>query len=125
MHEENDVIEQLAQTLTFHSVTPEQWDYLRERMRESPQWYVVGKAVWKTDRWRALAGPFEDPQTAQVVADDLANDDQRDFDAMYRAQVKSLTELIKMYRNNIPQLVDDLEQAGSQNHLPATGAKLR
>ncbi|WP_119069463.1 hypothetical protein [Aggregatilinea lenta] len=122
MNEESPSIDEIAHTLTFSQLTPEQWKVWKAQMRRCPQWFVLGKPGWNADRWRALAGPFNNPQEAQRVADTYADDgmrgDHQDLRLVYCTQVKSLTETVRMYRNNLLQVAEDLEDAGLSGSPP-------
>lgn len=126
MNEESPTIDEIARTLTFSQLTPEQWKLWKAQMRHCPQWFVLGRPGWSTDRWRALAGPFNNPQEAQRVADAHADDGMReghqDLRLVYCTQVKSLTETVRMYRNNLLQIAEDIEEAASSSNgtLPAS-----
>jgi len=100
---------EFARELTFRNLTPEQQRLWKKRMRQTPAWFVVRKALWKTDRWRAVAGPFRNQHQAQRLARKLAGETLDEAgQRMYRTQVKSLSEIMHMYNNNVVRLVDDL-----------------
>jgi hypothetical protein len=103
---------EFARELTFRNLTPEQQRLWKKRMRQTPAWFVVRKALWKTDRWRAVAGPFRNQHQAQRLARKLAGETLDEAgQRMYRTQVKSLSEIMHMYNNNVVRLVDDLLEA--------------
>ena len=115
---------EFARELTFASLTPEQQRMWKKRMRAAPAWFVVRKSLWKTDRWRAVAGPFRNQHQAQRLARQLSMETVGEASQrMYRTQVKSLSEIMHMYNNHVVRLVDDLLDAerhlsGSANSPP-------
>jgi hypothetical protein len=115
MTEEQNPVQDIAASLTFRQLTAEEWERWKASMRDQPQWFVIGKKVWATDRWRAIAGPFATPEYAQEIADQLADDGVRGGSRiealMYRTRVTSLTETVQIYQNNINVLVDDIVEA--------------
>jgi hypothetical protein len=118
MTENQDPVQDIAASLTFRQLTAEEWERWKTAMRDEPQWFVIGKKVWTTDRWRAIAGPFSTPDYAQEAADRLADDGMRSgecFEALiYRTRITSLTETVQIYQNNINILVDDIMEAESR-----------
>lgn len=103
---------EFARELTFRNLTPEQQRLWKKRMRHAPAWFVVRKALWKTDRWRAVAGPFRNQHQAQRLARKLAGETLDEAgQRLYRTQVKSLSEIMHLYNNNVVRLVDDLLEA--------------
>ncbi len=119
MTEDTSPLAEIARDLTFHGLTPEQQRMWKKRMRAAPAWFVVRKSLWKTDRWRAVAGPFRNQHQAQRLARQLSLERVGDTsERMYRTQVKSLSEIMHMYNNHVVRLVDDLLEA--ERHL--TGA---
>jgi hypothetical protein len=118
MTEDQNPVQDIAASLTFRQLTAEEWDRWKTSMRDQPQWFVIGKKVWTTDHWRAIAGPFSTPEHAQEVADRLADDGVRGgtpIEAlMYRTRITSLTETVQIYQNNINVLVDDIIEAESR-----------
>jgi hypothetical protein len=118
MTEDQNPVQDIAASLTFRQLTAEEWDRWKTSMRDQPQWFVIGKKVWTTDHWRAIAGPFSTPEHAQEAADRLADDGVRGgtpIEAlMYRTRVTSLTETVQIYQNNINTLVDDIVEAESR-----------
>lgn len=117
MSEEGPTLDEIAQALTFSQLTPQQWKLWKAEMRRAPQWFVLGRPGWGNERWRALAGPFNNPQEAQRAADSYADDGMRDghldLQCVYTTQVKSLTETVRMFRNNLMQIAEDLDSAES------------
>lgn len=121
MNEDHPTIDEIARTLTFSQLTPEQWKLWKAQMRRCPQWFVLGRPGWNNERWRALAGPFNNPHEAQRVADTYADDGmsdgRQDLRLVYCTQVTSLTETVRMYRNNLLQIAEDLEEAAVGGRL--------
>jgi len=106
----------IADALTFRRITAKQWANWKALMRQSPQWFVVEKLAWGDDRWRAIAGPFNDSEDAQSVLERLNVDDAHvGATTPYRRRVTSLTETIRIYRNNIHLLVDDLHESSARS----------
>jgi hypothetical protein len=117
---ETSPLAQLARELTFRNLTPEQQRMWKKRMRHAPAWFVVRKSLWKTDRWRAVAGPFRNQHQAQRLARQLSLEMVDETgQRMYRTQVKSLSEIMHMYNNHVVRLVDDLLEA--ERVLSGTG----
>jgi hypothetical protein len=118
MTDNQDPVQDIAASLTFRQLTAEEWERWKTAMRNEPQWFVIGRNVWATDRWRAIAGPFHTPEHAQEAADRLADDGMRGGDQfetlMYRTRVTSLTETVQIYQNDINVLVDDIMEAESR-----------
>lgn len=114
----------LAKALTFRRLTPGQWQLWKETMLDKPQWYVVGRGVWTTERWRAIAGPFLTREGAQRAAQRLADDGVRDGEVnprlVYRTQIMSLSELMHIYKNDVMLLVQDLEEGFQRPDQTAT-----
>ncbi len=115
MNDDPVTLKDIARALTFHQLTPEQWKQWKAQMRRQPRWFVLGCPGLKGARWRALAGPFDTPEEAQRVADEYAHDGSLDggfrLDRAYRTLIKSLPETLRIYRNNVIQLVEDLAEA--------------
>jgi hypothetical protein len=129
MTENQDPVQDIAASLTFRQLTAEEWERWKTAMRDEPQWFVIGKKVWATDRWRAIAGPFHTPEYAQEVADRLADNGMRGGNRfemlMYRTRVTSLTETVQIYQNNINILVDDIMEAESRRERLTPGAPVK
>lgn len=108
----------LSKMLTFRRLTPAQWRLWKNAMLQWPQWYVVGRGVWTTERWRAVAGPFLTRGVAQRAAMRLANDGVSegwvDPRQVYRTQIMSLSELMHVYKNRYYAI-----GAGSGRRTPA------
>jgi hypothetical protein len=125
MTEDQNPVQDIAASLTFRQLTAEEWDRWKTSMRDQPQWFVIGKKVWATDHWRAIAGPFSTPEYAQEAADRLADDGVRGGtpieSLMYRTRVTSLTETVQIYQNNINTLVDDITEAESRRERLGPG----
>lgn len=117
------LLDQLAQTLTFRRMTPAQWQRWKQAMLHKPQWYVVGKSAWSTDRWRAIAGPFFTRPAAARAAERLADDGFREGrrlpQLIYRTQITTLPELMHIYKNNVVLLANDLEEGQQRNQQTA------
>lgn len=120
MNEDPITLEEIAHALTFHQLTPEQWKQCKAQMRRQPRWFVLGCPGLKGAQWRAVAGPFDTPEEAQHTANEYADDGFLDgqfyLDRVYRTQIKSLPETIRIYRNDVIQLVEDLTEA--ERHIP-------
>lgn len=106
---------ELAEMLTFNRLTAEQLNAWKANMHANHRWFVLGRAIWKTDRWRAIAGPFDNPGDAQRVAERLADSgqrgDRRDLTLAYRTQVRSFAEAMQTYQNDVTLMADDLAEA--------------
>jgi hypothetical protein len=101
----------LTSLLPVGPMTPDHALILREMMRQHPQWFVVEKSIWVTDRWRAIAGPFVDPEDAQFAAQRLIEHDMRDGRKDYNTRITTLNETVRIYQDNIEQLAEDLDAA--------------
>lgn len=118
MLKSQETLQTAARALTFRRLTPEQWRMWRRVMRRQPQWYILRQSGKRHDRWHAVAGPFCSPDDARVALNRLTNAETgRLGSAAERWQVASLPETMRVYRGNVPLLVDDLtaeETRGSE-----------
>ncbi len=105
--------------LTFRGLTTEQWTRLKHLMRERPQWYVLRRALWEAGPWQAVGGPFRHRRAAQHRAERWLQAHTGDLGgpptAEYEVQVASLTETLRIYNNDVPRLVEDLEAAADDD----------
>jgi len=109
MLKSEETLQTVAQTLTFRHLTPDQWRMWRRLMRRQPQWFVLRHAGKRSDRWQAVAGPFCSPDDARAALSQLSGANAvSSRRAPERWQVASLTETMRVYRGNVPQLVEDL-----------------
>ncbi len=112
MMEQHESPKDFARTLTFRRLTPAQWRMWKAAMRNKPQWFVLRRPNTRGARWQAVAGPYCTPEAAYSDLFRLSKPG-RDAAAqsLYRWQVASLTETMRIYHNNVPQLVEDLVEA--------------
>jgi len=104
-----ETLQAAARALTFRRLTPEQWRMWRRVMRRQPQWYVLRQSGRRRARWHAMAGPFDSPDDARRAQEQLTNPAaERSESASGRWQIASLPETIRIYRGNVPLLVEDL-----------------
>ncbi len=120
MMEQHESLKDFARTLTFRRMTPAQWRMWKAAMRNKPQWFILRRPNTRGARWQAVAGPYCTPEAAYSDLIRL-NRPERDktTQSLYRWQVASLTETMRIYHNNVPQLVDDLAEA--ERLMPAPG----
>jgi len=119
MVEQHQSLKDFARTLTFRRLTPAQWRMWKVAMRNKPQWFVLRRFNTRGARWQAVAGPYYTPEAAYS---DLVRLSEPGRDnpahALCRWQVASLTETMRIYHNNVPQLVEDLMEAERLMPLP-------